>query len=175
MRTVDGVEILTEQEKQALIVATIKERGLTVFIETGTYQGDTLAAVLAACVPPIEQAMSCELHPENYVHCLERFHRQHVWGESSETWLPKMLAQTDEPALIWLDAHHSDADSAGTHDTCPLRAELKACLASTLNHVIFCDDARFLGRGNWPTLAEIHEMATGWNVQVADDIVRITR
>lgn len=177
MRTVDGVQILTEQEKQELLRAEVYTRKLGVFVETGTYQGDMTAAML----PRVRRVYTIELHPQRAFECAVRFVDSIASGEvvllegDSTERLPWALEQIDEPCLIWLDAHHSDADSAGSHDTCPLRAELKACLASPFDHVIFCDDARFLSRGNWPSLAEIHEMAIGWNVSVADDIVRITR
>ena len=177
MRTVDGVQILTEQEKQLLLQDVVNELGFHVFVETGTYQGDMTAAMR----PLVSRVYTVELHPKRAFECAVRFVDSIASGEvvllegDSAEKLPWVLERIDEPCLIWLDAHHSDSDSAGTHDTCPLRAELKACLASPFDHVILCDDARFLGRGNWPTLAEIHKMAIGWNVSVADDIVRVTR
>lgn len=170
-------EHLTEERKRCLLQDEIKVSDLETFIETGSYKGDMIAAML----PVARRIYSVELHPERAAEVRERFKYPIIDGYlrffegDSAIALPWILERVDEPALIWLDAHHSDSDSAGDHDHCPLREELKACLASSIDHVIFCDDARFLGRGNWPTLAEITEMAVGWNVRVEDDIVRITR
>lgn len=168
-----GNVILTEPAKRELVVETIIQRKLRAFVETGTYKGDMLAAVL----PYVSQAISVELHEGNYQECLKRFRGLHVFRGDSAKLLPHLLSlvatRTYGSAMIWLDAHYSDLDSAGSHDACPLRAEIEACIRCQTPHVIFCDDARFLGRGNWPTLNEIQEIAKGRIVEVLDDIVRI--
>jgi hypothetical protein len=170
-----GHRILTEPSKRALVINTIKATGVRGFVETGTYKGDMFAAVL----PHVDRAWSCELHAENFKHCWKRFgwmtfDGKHLFHADSTTWLPMVLGHLVRvPAVIWLDAHYSDWDSAGSHDTCPLRAELQAIFAKPNRHVVLCDDARFLGRGNWPTLDEIKQIAAPREVVVEDDIVRI--
>lgn len=92
-------------------------------------------------------------------------------------WMPTIVAGLREPALFWLDAHPGESGTAGKYGEVPLRGELKAIFdAPKFDHVVLIDDARYMGvEDGWPTLDEVKQIASGWEVAVRDDIVRIFR
>jgi hypothetical protein len=102
--------------------------------------------------------------------------RVHALCGDSAKLLPEVLKCFFAPCLIWLDAHPGEIETAGTYGETPLRDELRAALfAMHCNSVILVDDARLFGEPGWPTLDEVREIAAGWDVTLADDIVRITK
>lgn len=165
----DGVECLTEDAKRDLLVETVKAHGLKVFVETGTFMGDTVARLH----PHVWMTFSCELDRGRYDDACVRFADKAnvaLAHGNSGSWIRKVVRDLKVPALFWLDAHSSDARAP-----CPLRDELLALAPSTLDHVVLVDDARIFGMGLWPTLADIRTIMTGWKVELALDIVRICR
>jgi hypothetical protein len=166
------VEILTDDSKRALVVALLQQHGLRTFIETGSYQGDMIAAVL----PYVDEVRSVELDVHNFDCCQQRFAQEpkvKLYFGNSAARLPGMLDGVGS-SLIWLDAHKSGPDSSGSHEENPLRFELKTIFSEHTKHVVLIDDARFLGRGSWPTYEEILGMTDGAAL-LEDDIIRIVR
>ena len=90
-----------------------KHSHLSAFIETGTCYGRSVELALELRFPSI---ISVEADPDRWQFCVEKFlHRWRVtiyYGESV-TKLPEMIADLDEPALFWLDAHPSGDGSYG--------------------------------------------------------------
>lgn len=153
-----------------------KRFGLRVFVETGTYQGWTIDAL----IDRFDRIYSMELHDENYRYCADRFrdrpHVEIIHGNSAEI-LPDVLARIDQPALLWLDAHYSGEGTASSGID-PIRPELDAVFASPQQHVVYIDDAcTFTGADGYPTVDEIRALVfdrrPGWSVTVRDDVIRI--
>jgi len=126
---------------EELIIALQQRAKLADFIETGTYRGDTAAWAAAH----FTRVTTVELSPEFHATAQERFRAQPnvrtVCGHSA-TVLSELIPTLAGPALFWLDAHWSGADTAGKDDECPLLAEVALLNASPESHVILVDDAR---------------------------------
>ena len=147
------------------------------FIETGTSEGETVAAL----APRFRRAISIELHPTLAALARHRFRRwenvEILEGDSEEL-LPELLASVDEPALFWLDGHATTFGARGPRVT-PIRGELEAILAHPVTgHVVLIDDARlFAAGGGYPSLEEVRALVGSrrpeWGVTVADDVIRI--
>jgi hypothetical protein len=152
---------------------------LRLLIETGTYQGDMVAAM----EPDFERIYSIELGAELHQHAVERF-REHddvvlIHGDSGAE-LGRLLAQIRQPALIWLDGHFSAGVTArGSKDT-PIMEEMGHILGSDdIGHVVIIDDARMFGTDPaYPTIAELtRTVKGGWpaaQVAVKDDSIRVS-
>ena len=165
-----------------LVVAEYAERfGPKVFVETGTYTGHMVLAMLDR----FEQVYSIELDPVLYAKTRRMFMRHrhvHLLQGASEEVLPKVLEDVALPCLFWLDAHYSGGQTArGTLDT-PILLEVRCILRHRRadEHVLLIDDARsFTGRNDYPTLDELRNTILtakpGWNFEVRDDIIRVHR
>lgn len=118
----------------------------TVFIETGSFQGDSIQDALEAGFSKI---YSIELFPQWYYHCAKRFKDNAqvnlFLGDSAEV-LEVVLTQVYEPATIWLDGHYSGPGTALGKTHTPLLSELKALQKHPIKtHTILIDDIRQLG------------------------------
>ena len=170
-----GVELLTDDSKRDLLIETAKAHGLHTLVESGTYTGDTIAALL----PHMDKIISIELSPEHHKNAVERFHTSKVhlvFGDSGAL-MPNLLKTFEGPALFWLDAHLSGVDSVGSHADNPLRRELQAIFENPApESVVLIDDARFFGTSGWCSLDEI-KLIVGptWQVTLIDDVVRIEK
>ncbi len=163
--------------KQATVRAYAKQFGCPVLIETGTFRGHMIAAMLDS----FEEIHSIELSDELFAKAQQRFaDNRHVHlhhGDSGEM-LPKLLAKIKRPVVFWLDAHASGGETAtGKIDT-PIVEELAEILRHPIkNHVILIDDAREFGVGkHYPTTNRLKKMMAGTYpvFEVKDDIIRIT-
>jgi hypothetical protein len=144
------------------------------FIETGTYRGDTVAAVHSR----VPQVISIELDPT-----LVRFARRRfadignvtiIEGDSAHE-LRGVLATVTEPSMLWLDGHFSGGVTANSGDS-PVVSELHAVIAAGLPHVVLVDDIRlFDGTAGYPTLRALLDCLDSSQVEITnqDDILRI--
>jgi hypothetical protein len=140
--------------------------GLRTFVETGTYHGDTTAAVADVfdrCITielsqPLHEASRARFAAVDKVECLR--------GDSGVL-MREVVDRLSEPALFWLDAHHSGGVTAdGGSD--PICAELSAILgADQPGHVVLIDDAR----GH--AIEVIRAMARRHVLTVRNDIIRL--
>jgi hypothetical protein len=136
---------------------------LGVFVETGTFKGDTAHSV----APFFERVYTIELSDSLFPSAAARFeqlpHVSVIHGDS-----PNVLRQMHESlrgraVLYWLDAHWCGPYTGGETRECPLLEELQAI--ASLNHrsVVLIDDARlFLSPPppphdpqQWPTLLQV--------------------
>jgi hypothetical protein len=137
---------------------------LTVFIETGTFQGDSVASVRRC----FQDLHTCELSPELYAAATRRFAGDpavHCHLGSSPARLRALARDhTDRPVMYWLDAHWCSADhAAGQESQCPLLAELDAIAPLHPHSVVWIDDARYfmapppapLEVAGWPTFQQV--------------------
>jgi hypothetical protein len=126
-----------------------------VFIETGTYLGDTIQLALEWGFKEIH---SIELNEELYQLASEKF-KSHpnvkLWKGDSIHCLPLILKQLTKPATFWLDAHASGHLSGGLSGGSPLLDELKIIDVHYIHdHTIFIDDRRLFGSAEWSFLSE---------------------
>lgn len=127
--------------KIAAIRRYARDYGLRAFVETGTFNGDTTAAVANI----FAECFTIELSPTLHMRALERFaptpNVRCLQGDSVAV-LPDVIEQIKMPTLFWLDAHFSGGVTANAgHD--PLLDELAAIYARGGGRdVVLIDDAR---------------------------------
>jgi hypothetical protein len=143
-----------DNPKRELLRAVAKEHGLRVFVETGTYMGETAWALRR----DLDRIETIELEPTLARLARIRFKRVsnvHVHEGDSAAVLPRILETLTEPALFWLDAHPS-TDRTARDAPIPLRAELAAIGRHPVGgHVVLVDDLGYAGTPGYPTLEEI--------------------
>lgn len=145
------------------LVERVREHfGITTFVETGGYLGDT-AAWAASKFAAVH---SVEAHRESYLKAVARCGHlaniKFVHGESA-AFLAGIVPSLAGDAVFWLDAHWMGSGSYGAHAECPLLAELSEINRSPHAHFLFIDDARlFLSpppqphrAEQWPALADV--------------------
>lgn len=152
------------------LLATLLAAGsFDVFIETGTFRGDTIATV----VPYFREIHSVEQNPNLYAAAVERFSAEKnvtIHSGDSTTVLAALSPQlVDRRVLYWLDAHGcqldlstAEPDRSSQNFTCPLLDELNT-IEVTPDSVILIDDARYfltppphsLHATDWPRLDQI--------------------
>ncbi len=164
--------------KQRNLIAVAKRYGLNIFIETGTYRGDTIEAVKGH----FERVFSIELCPELACLAEKKFetddHVEIIQGDSGSE-IENVLKRINEPALFWLDGHYSAGETArGGKDT-PIMEELDCILNSEIEgHIIVIDDARcFRSDLAYPAFEDleqfIYSITPDAMIKVEDDHIRI--
>jgi len=147
--------------KRKFLRAYGRAHDLRIFVETGTFVGETLTALRGS----FEHLHSIELSRELYESVLVRFSGDRkitLWhGDSGEV-LPRLLAGLDKPALFWLDGHYSGGVTArGVEDT-PILRELEHIAKHRLGaqHHLIVDDVRlFTGADGYPKLSDVERTA----------------
>ena len=162
--------------KRLIVSAYGRAFGTRTLVETGTYLGDMVAAML----PHFAAITTIELDKDLHRRAQKRFEKQRsvtlLQGDSGAR-LPEVVASLNEPALFWLDGHYSGGFTArGELDT-PILAELRHIMASPHEHVVLIDDARlFTGTDGYPTLSEVealvNEMRPDWVIESRSDVIR---
>jgi len=166
--------------KHELLRSYGRRFGLRTLVETGTYLGDTVAALRG----DFDRIVSVELSEELHRRARRRFAGARgvelVQGDSGVV-LPAVLAGIDEPCLFWLDGHYSAGITARGALDSPVVAELEAIFARGIDgHAVLIDDARcFDGSPGWPSLEELRALAVRHDpelvFEVEDDVIRIHR
>lgn len=159
---------------------------LNIFIETGTFFGDTVEYFK----DKFKKVYSIELADELAKKAQKRFendrHVEIIQGDSGKI-LKGILKDMKEPVLFWLDGHYSSEFFVGeefiktgrTDKDTPVVEELDTILGSTLNHVILIDDARgFDGVGDYPSISSIRRKVrkakgSAYACKVENDIIQI--
>jgi hypothetical protein len=149
------------QAKRAFLRATARQYGLRVFVETGTYDGGTLAALRWS----FKQLHSIELNPEFYQQAVARFTGDNcirIWRGDSGVILRDVLNVVHQPSLFWLDGHYSGGATAHGAEATPVKSELAriADHGHFGQHVVVIDDARlYCGANGYPNIAEMKALA----------------
>jgi len=130
--------------------------GGLVFIETGTWRGNTTFEV----APYFDRCFTIELDPNLFAKARERFKetpKVTVLHGSSVDVLPLILADLGQPGTFYLDAHYCGFDTAKGSKNTPILEELKIIFNHRIkNHLIIIDDARaFVGLGDYPTIRKL--------------------
>ncbi len=165
--------------KQRVIRRYAAKHHCKTLVETGTFRGDMILAML----DDFCTLYSIELHPKLHSRARSLFtHRPKVrllHGDSGEK-ISEVLTELEEPAVFWLDGHFSAGNTAKGKLNTPIIAELDKVLSHKIsNHVVLIDDARlFNGQDDYPTLDAIRmqlETRGRFNLTVEDDVIAITR
>lgn len=171
------IPLLLEPEKRGNLIAVFKLFKMRVFIETGTYRGATAKAF----APLAKTVISVELNPEfqktNQRSLAPLSNIQLLTGDSA-TLLPVVLADLNEPAMFWLDAHYSGGSTAHGATASPILTELRCIFDHHVKqHIIAIDDSRdFLGCDGYPTLRALDKLvaSTGaYMLRMRNDILLI--
>lgn len=159
-------------------VLAYRERyDLTVLVETGTYMGDMIEAV----IDHFEWIYSIELDTGLFDSAKRRFSgspRVKLIHGDSGSQINTLLTEVEVPILFWLDAHHSGEGTARGSKDSPILEEVRSILDIRAGRdVILIDDARrFCGSGGFPELSEFAAFIRsrpGVEMSVADDMIRI--
>lgn len=130
-----------------------------VFVETGTYMGDTVKLALNA---GFEFIHSIELDSDLYDRAYEMFKdedRVKIWFGDSIDCLKEIVSRIDEPATFWLDAHASGDLKGGKSGGSPVIDELNIIKQHRYkNNTIFIDDRRLFGSAEWSYVKEENAM-----------------
>jgi hypothetical protein len=164
--------------KQTIIKEYQRRFDLRTFVETGTFAGEMIDAVLSH----FDRIYSIELDDRWHANALRRFGGERkvtlLHGDSGAR-LPEVLRELDRPALFWLDAHYSGpATARGVIDS-PIVAELNAIRAHPVRgHVVLIDDMRcFDGKDGYPELSALVDLLRRQDpaavIEVRDDILRM--
>ena len=163
--------------KQKAIQQYQQSYGCTTFVETGTYLGDMVEAQKKS----FEKVYSVELSVDLFKRAQDKFKKDEnvtiLQGDSGKV-LPEIVKSIHEPTLFWLDGHYSAGTTAKGEKECPIFEELNAIFSrKEHNHIVLIDDARhFVGKGDYPTVAEITDYVKSQNekyyVEVKHDIIR---
>jgi hypothetical protein len=187
--------LASPKEKSRTLIEYGRRHGTPTLVETGTYQGTTVAA----CVPHFERLYTIELDRTLYEAARDRFKNEPtvtvIHGDSYAE-LSRVASRLQEPAIFWLDAHYCAGPTAkGPHDP-PLLWELRAIVERGKPDVILIDDAHHMGvepgwfdqwmrriflrrmlpaGPDYPKIEEIREIVGGRarTFEVQRDIIRI--
>ncbi len=126
-----------------LVKSLKKVLPLDFFVETGTFEGDTIENVKDL----FSEIYSVELSEEYYNKVRNRFESHnsiHLYLDSAEKFLKKIRPTLKEKSVLyWLDAHWCVADkTAGEKSQCPLLDELISIKSLNKKSIIIIDDAR---------------------------------
>jgi hypothetical protein len=127
-----------------LVQTLVKATELDTFVETGTYQGDTVASVR----PYFQHVISIEREEEFFYTARARFADDPgvtlLHGDSAQVLGNLMADLQTRKVLFWLDAHWCGGkELKDDKELCPLLAELQAIQRLNQHSLVLIDDARF--------------------------------
>lgn len=165
--------------KLAVIRNNIPTPQPRVFVETGTYYGDTVAAIKDMYA----KVISIEVDETLYKKACARFANDKnvriAHGDCASE-MPTILATLQESAVFWLDGHYSGGETGKGEVEDPILISLNQIAAhSVRDHVIFIDDARtFDGREGRPDISAvfncIKKIDSRYIIRVQSDIIVAT-
>jgi hypothetical protein len=164
--------------RRAQLLEAGRKIGASIAVETGTFRGDTTAAL--AC--HFREVHTIEVVPALADLARERFRAQPsitVWDGDSPQVLRALLPKLNGPTLFYLDGHDSGGVTGKGGKACPVREELEIIFEnfSGVAYVVI-DDARLFGSDpDYPTLGEIRawmeRLRPGTSVRVENDAILI--
>lgn len=157
---------------------------ISVFVETGTFEGEAIARVRDL----FDEIHSIELSDHYYAQAADRFagdrHVKLHHGDSRQTLVSLRPMLADRAVLYWLDAHWCVADeTAGAQSQCPLLDELEALRRLNAESVLLIDDARlFLATppaphesSEWPRFQQVLRkmllLSPSHEIMVINDVI----
>jgi hypothetical protein len=162
--------------KQRIIERCTTQYGCEVFIETGTYLGDTIFSQKGN----FKRLLSIELSKKLYNAAKRRFRKYshiEIFSGNSGDLLFKIMPDINSRALLWLDGHFSGGITAKGKTESPVFRELEAIFANNNpKHIILIDDARlFIGQRDYPTVKELTDFVkskdAAYKINIESDII----
>ncbi len=164
----------------AEVLDKIRQLGVKVFIETGTYKAQT--SVWAS--KRFDIVYTVEASKKLYNEAVEQYGNirniKFMCGISKES-LREIINEIDTQAVFWLDAHWSGVETFGSDDRCPLLDELGLITKEDVKHYILIDDARLFmcpppmphNIDAWPDISQIiiHLTDTGYKIFIHEDVI----
>jgi hypothetical protein len=170
---------------ERIVLELARLHGASVFVETGTYRGDT-AKWASAHFAEVYTIENSAILFDQYSAPLNALRGVHALCGDSRKLLPEILTNIGQKSAVhWLDSHWFGGDTGGgEQDQCPLMGELE-CLFQRTQDIILIDDARlFLSAppmphkpALWPTIFEVMKALSVADgdpfVQIVDDVIFI--
>lgn len=167
-----------------LIKAIRTSLPLDVFVETGTFEGESVLSLRDY----FEEIYTTELSKEYFELCGKKFagiDKIKLYNYDSPEFLRKIRKSVDKKSVLyWLDAHWCVADkTAGEKSQCPLLNELEAIKSLNEKCVIIIDDARlFLAPppspheiSQWPdfnsVISSLEQLSDGHEMMILNDTI----
>lgn len=141
-----------------MLLAEASEIGARIFVETGTFLGDTTWSFRKK----FSRIYTVEVEPGLADLARDRFKKNPsiivIEGDSAEE-LPKICERVDAPCIFFLDGHYSGGFTGIGSKECPIIEELHAIFDNTpFPFRIVIDDARLFGaHPAYPGLADIEK------------------
>jgi hypothetical protein len=165
--------------KLAVIRNNIPNPRPRVFIETGTYHGDTVASIKDMYSSVISIEVDEALYNKACIRFAADKNVRIAHGDCAQE-MPRILSALNEPAVFWLDGHYSGGETGKGIVEDPILISLNQIAAHPVNgHVIFVDDARtFDGCEGRPDISDvfnyIKKIDSSYIIRVQNDIVVAT-
>jgi hypothetical protein len=169
--------LLSGPEKRAEIKKWQAITGYKLFVETGTFLGETTLAMSGI----FEHCWTVEIDKSLYEQAVRTFDgRKNITAllGDSEMRIVEILNDIDAPAVFWLDGHYSRSKTGrGAADTAIVTELTRIFEHPIKEHVILIDDARdFLGINGYPTIKALHRFVRAhspYRMRVSNDIIRL--
>jgi hypothetical protein len=164
--------------REALAVSKILN--LNIFVETGTYMGET-ALKMSQFFKRVYTIEASENLFKISQHNLKNFDNIIAYLGDSRKILNSIIENEDN-ILFWLDAHWSGGNTYGENDECPIIEELNVIFKFKKNYAILIDDARlFLAPPplphnfrNWPSILDIsNTIPKDFDLLIHNDVIYI--
>lgn len=169
---------MPHQEKMKVLLKYINKSRLKIFVETGTYLGQTVDDL----ENKFDKVYSIELDNILYQNAKKMFSNNKnvniFRGDSAEI-LNKIVKTIKSPALFWLDAHYSGGITAKGSKNTPILKELTIISKNLVKgSVILIDDAReFNGKNDYPKIGVVKIFVSknfpNYKMKIKQDIIRI--
>jgi len=164
-------------EKRAELKKWQALTGYKLFVETGTFLGETTLAMADV----FDRCWTVEIDRSLYEAALQRFSgRKNITAlhGDSQTRIAEILAEIDAPAIFWLDGHYAGRKTGrGTTDTAIVTELTRIFEHPIQQHVILIDDARnFLGVSGYPSIKALHRFVrarSAYRLRISNDIIRL--
>jgi len=142
--------------KTKRILRVAREYSCETFVETGTFYGQTVAAMSSHFRKVFSCELSARLWDLNRRSFAAKSNVNILLGDSA-TVLNEVIREISGRTLFWLDGHYSGPGTALGDQVSPVLGELAAIRKHHRNdHCILVDDARlFTGSNGYPTLASL--------------------
>jgi hypothetical protein len=141
--------------KREHLLSLVRHRDLRVFVESGTYLGESVEFLR----PHMDRIVTVEVEPKLHADADAKFAGDPAidvrFGDALDL-IPAIVRELDQPALIWLDGHFSGGVTGQGEFVEPAQAILEkfADAPPPAGSTVVIDDLRMFGReaAPWPTL-----------------------
>jgi hypothetical protein len=124
----------------------VKDHNYSIFIETGTYNGETIFKM----EPHFEKLYTVEISPQYHISTKSKYRGnkiKFILGDSSSVF-SQLLPTIHTNTIFFLDGHWSAGDTGRGNKDCPLMEECQM-IKNKFRHnaILIIDDFRLFGKG----------------------------